>query len=479
MIGVLHEVVVVGTGPSACAVVSALLARGVRPVVLDSAGDVRPQSGIAGKSLDLGTGFKTWNGSDAMYQGHPYSRITYETGLTTRAGNYLGGLSRVWGATYGEYSDYRNWPLECVPTRVDWRAVAQLVPRSVVGEMPLPAEEAQLPLPMEPRLRSLLRSAVSGPSLKAVPSSLAIETDVTSPRACRLEGTCLQGCPHDSIWWAGEQFVRWEAEGVIGLRRGWLVESLGESVQHVDLKVMTEQGSREHIRAQQVFLGSGVISTAAILVTSGVASSLTVRDSQTAFGGMVSIRGSAWRPYYGPSLSQVWMRSSQDASFMAQMYPPDASHADRLGRKLPGMRPVAVARVNQRLFPLIAYLDSHQSGTLTVTPYGDSVRVSVGSIGDHKAMRRNVAKLARQVLTSGFVLPPIALEMAPPGGGFHMGGTMPHGSATDGWGRPHGSQRIHLVDASVFPHIEAGSITPTVMANAHRIGRTAPVAGAA
>jgi hypothetical protein len=316
-------------------------------------------------------------------------------------------------------------------------------------------------------------------SLKAVPSSLAIETDVTSPRACRLEGTCLQGCPHDSIWWAGEQFARWEAEGMIDIRRGWLVESLGESAQHVDLNVMTEHGSREHIRAQQVFLGSGVISTAAILVTSGFASSLTVRDSQTAFGGMVAIRGRSWRPYYGPSLSQVWMRSSQDSSFMAQMYPPDASHADRLGRKLPGMRPVAVARVNQRLFPLIAYLDSHQSGTLTVTPSGDGVRVSVGSIGDHKAMRRNVAKLARQVLASGFVLPPIALEMAPPGGGFHMGGTMPHGSASDGWGRPHGSQRIHLVDASVFPHIEAGSITPTVMANAHRIARTAPLAGAA
>jgi len=62
-----------------------------------------------------------------------------------------------------------------------------------------------------------------------------------------------------------------------------------------------------------------------------------------------------------------------------------------------------------------------------------------------------------------------------PGGGFHSGGsfpmsTEPTGAQSDLAGRPHGLQRIHVVDSSVLPNIAASTITLSVMANAHRIG---------
>ena len=60
------------------------------------------------------------------------------------------------------------------------------------------------------------------------------------------------------------------------------------------------------------------------------------------------------------------------------------------------------------------------------------------------------------------------------GRGFHAGGTLPMSARpgpfqTDVWGRPHGLRRVHVVDSSVFPSINASTITLTVMANAHRI----------
>ena len=49
----------------------------------------------------------------------------------------------------------------------------------------------------------------------------------------------------------------------------------------------------------------------------------------------------------------------------------------------------------------------------------------------------------------------------------------PEGFRSDTLGRPLGWERIHLVDASVFPTIPAATITYTVMANAHRIATSA------
>ncbi|MYF29018.1 MAG: hypothetical protein F4169_09175, partial [Gammaproteobacteria bacterium] len=54
------------------------------------------------------------------------------------------------------------------------------------------------------------------------------------------------------------------------------------------------------------------------------------------------------------------------------------------------------------------------------------------------------------------------------GGGFPMRQD-PGRLETDPLGRPKGFQRVHLVDASVFPSIAGTPITFTVMANAHRI----------
>ena len=50
----------------------------------------------------------------------------------------------------------------------------------------------------------------------------------------------------------------------------------------------------------------------------------------------------------------------------------------------------------------------------------------------------------------------------------------PKAGQSDRLGRPLGWERLHLIDATSLPAIPATTITYSVMANAHRIGATAP-----
>jgi choline dehydrogenase-like flavoprotein len=74
-------------------------------------------------------------------------------------------------------------------------------------------------------------------------------------------------------------------------------------------------------------------------------------------------------------------------------------------------------------------------------------------------------------------LAPLA-EIAPPGGGYHYGGSVPMRARpatgeADTLGRPVPSRRVHVVDPSCFPSVPGGTITVPAMANAHRIATAA------
>ena len=90
-------------------------------------------------------------------------------------------------------------------------------------------------------------------------------------------------------------------------------------------------------------------------------------------------------------------------------------------------------------------------------------------------LRTVVTKLARSanLLDLYPVLP--MLRLAGGGKSYHWGGSFPHTSdratllGSDRFGRIGSWQRVHVVDASVFPSVPAMTFTLTIMANAHRI----------
>jgi len=133
--------------------------------------------------------------------------------------------------------------------------------------------------------------------------------------------------------------------------------------------------------------------------------------------------------------------------------------------------------LERRLLIVQGYLHSDHSARIGVTLKRDGTMDlrAEPNAQTGRLVRRVVRKLLRQARALGAVAIPPMLQIAPPGRGFHSGGTFPMSASpaamqTDTLGRPRGWQRVHAVDATVLPDIAATTITFTVMANAHRIG---------
>jgi choline dehydrogenase-like flavoprotein len=127
------------------------------------------------------------------------------------------------------------------------------------------------------------------------------------------------------------------------------------------------------------------------------------------------------------------------------------------------------------------YLHSDRSGSVTVALHrgegGEPSRLSLEGRPNpetKRAIRRAVSALWKNRRAFGAYPASPFLYVAPPGRGFHSGGTFPMRSEPglfecDLLGRPHGFRAVHVVDATGFPSIPATTITLSVMANAHRI----------
>src|SRR5205807_1923830 len=120
-----------------------------------------------------------------------------------------------------------------------------------------------------------------------------------------------------------------------------------------------------------------------------------------------------------------------------------------------------------RLLLIQGYLHSDQSAGLTI-----ALRRSAGTgpatlevVGrGNPRTRPALAALQRRLwsLRRSLRALPVtpSLRVSPPGRSFHSGGTFPMRAEpkdfeSDSLGRPHGFQRLHLVDASVFPSLPA------------------------
>jgi hypothetical protein len=145
----------------------------------------------------------------------------------------------------------------------------------------------------------------------------------------------------------------------------------------------------------------------------------------------------------------------------------------------------AQVQLLRRLTVALGYLPSWRSPRLLVRVSRPLDRASAPDLhvardatplGRDRMLRTVLTRLVRsaRLLDLYPVLP--MLRLAAGGKSYHFGGTFPHTKdsrstafGSDRLGRVRSWQRIHLVDASVFPNIPAMTFTLTIMANAHRI----------
>jgi choline dehydrogenase-like flavoprotein len=517
---------VVGSGPAGVACAHALSAAGRSVTILDGGLALEPEREAIRASAALKPRAewteqertvlrtvvpagrevpqKLVHGSDYPYRrpaGAP--EIRYGK-LKIRASYAKGGLSNVWGATLLPFrdTDIHGWPVAPADLAKSYAEVLTLMPVSGQEDdlsplFTLPAPSMR-PLRQSRQIQTLLRRAarnktkLNAGGVFVGGSRLAVNADDEGDApSCYYCGYCLHGCPRDVVYSSRHSLAGLIQTGRVRYQPGVVVRSVTETESGVRIEALRSDGSPVSLEGERLFLGAGAISSTAILMRSLGLYDCEARfsDSQYYLFPMLQARAvprvaDEALHTLSQSFIEVFDESISPFALHLQVY----SYNDHLGQILDHKLGALT-----RLFPknlllgrmllVQGYLHSDHSGEI------------VGRLrreGDHDVFdlseslnpetRPKIAKVLKKLTGHALNLgaAPLAplLEVTEPGRGFHVGGSFPMAAdpgprQTDRLGRPHGAERIHVVDATVFPTIPATTITLTVMANAHRIGMEA------
>jgi choline dehydrogenase-like flavoprotein len=512
--------VVIGSGPAGVACARALLDRGRRVLMLDAGFTLEPdkerliapmrtqrpdewseqallllRGGV--QPTVSGLPSKLAYGSDFPYQSAERELGVERKGVDCVPSFARGGMSNVWGASILPYrdEDIADWPVRVSDLAPHYRAVLSFVPHSAVNdrlEAVFPTySDSGRSVPSSRQAMELLADleAASGQleqsGIVFGRSRLAVDPD------CIRCGLCMYGCPKELVFNAATELARLTTRSGFTYRPGVIVQRLRESGSEVVVETRgLSGGERQEFRGERAFVGCGPLSTTRLVLASLEAydREVVLRDSQYYMVPLLRYR--ATRDYdkeAAHTLAQVFVEILDPEVSPYSVHLQFYAYSDLYRRVFANM----LGRLHERL-PLDAllgrmwigqgYLHSSLSPgistVLTKPSNGQGSRlllVGTESPDTPSRVRRVVRKLwsARDAFRMIPLAPAIKLGEA--GRGYHVGGSFPMRSRpgpfeSDVLGRPHGFERVHLVDATTFPSIPASTVTLTVLANAHRIG---------
>ena len=498
--------IVVGAGPSGLAVTHALLARGRRVTMIDGGaaldGAARDrQAALAAIPPDQWSTEQraAWQapqfapnpGGLARRYGSDHAQIPLNETLDSppdwfalRASHAVGGHSDVWGSAVlpNRPADIADWPFNSADLAPHYKAVAGFMPISGRADrlealFPDFTIEGRTPLRSGPQGRSLLaRLDRIGDTLAAQGVHVGQARQAVGPD-CQYCGMCLHGCPWNQIFSARHGLETLKSNPDFTYLPGRIAMRFSQSGDQAEVHL--KDGTS--LKGDRLYLGAGVLETARIVLASHVGSeqSLTLRDSQHFFLPMLH----GWRPDGNPetdphhTLTEAFVEVDDPAvsPFLThtQIYGWNEFYAREMianyGAKLPGSAPLFRA-LSRRLMVAQTFLHSDHSAqiTLRLGVGGERLSATLQHNPDTEAvMTATKDKLARALRSAGLYALKFASRPGAPGSSFHVGGTLPMSQAptalqTDANGRLHGTERIHVVDASALPSIPATTITFSV-----------------
>lgn len=404
-----------------------------------------------------------------------------------------GGLSNGWGASVLPYhqADIADWPVTIDQLNPHYRRVAQIA--HVTGHddrlaalFPVLADIPRRSLPVSRQARELvmrLERRADSLAQRGVRFGLARHAVQDNCRAC---GQCLHGCPYRLIFNAGQALEGLLAHPRFEYRSGPIATRFSEQ----DGAVKVTWGD-DQVAGRRLFIAAGVLPTARLVLRSLEVVDRQVRLLDSAHSYLPTLhRWSAGDPAREPmhSLSQAFIEINDptvDPHLVhAQIYTwNDTFAADMRLRFGPFATPAGplIHLLSSRLLVAQTFLHSAGSGAidLTLNRAGNLQPAAVCNPATAPAMAKAAQAVGRALGAAGIVPLHRLRRNGRIGTSFHCGGTfpmraVPRGLEADIWGRPAGLERVHIVDASVFPSIPATTITFSVMANAHRIASGSP-----
>jgi choline dehydrogenase-like flavoprotein len=310
---------------------------------------------------------------------------------------------------------------------------------------------------------------------------------------CVYCGLCMYGCPYGYIFNSEQTLLELGRNPNFTYRSNAVVTRVQETGAQAGATGY-ERTSREPftLSAQRVYLATGVVATAKIVLQSlGIYDRpVRLKDSQYYLFPLVLTRsgGDVQRESLH-TLSQMFIEIFDSEITPRSVHLQVYSYSDLIGQAVrQPFGPAAplvewLARaLERRMLVVQGYLHSDHSSKIAIRLLkGEPDRLRLEAELNPQVrptIRRVLRKLRRHGRQFGaWPLSPM-LQIAEPGRGFHNGGSFPMRRQpgeleTDILGRLPGWSRIHIVDASVLPDVPATQITFSVMANAHRIGSAA------
>lgn len=518
--------IVIGSGPAGVSAAVALLSKGHRVLMLDAGQQLEPERTaklvhLQGQLPETWAGQHTaWlregmeaavegiptkltYGSDFPYRTLPGAPVITGTGVNTKYSLGKGGFSAVWGSAVMPYRqhDLDRWPITAADLAPHYRAVLGFMPVAQQVDalesafptfladqaMPLSAQAAALESTLTPNQSDLAaRGLTFGRSRLAVNHS-----GIGAPGGCVRCGLCMYGCPYGIIYSTAQTVDVLLQNPDFTYAPRYVVQRVDETADRVSVQALTSTGTVETFTAERLFVGTGVLSTTALMLRSLSAfdTAVTLRESHYFLLPMLRLlavpgftRGNLH------TLAQLFFEILDDAispyTIHLQTYTYNDLFEQPIQQKLGPLRHIFPWKAFlSRLFLFQGYLHSDHSpttqATLRKTPTGDELRLIPTEHPQTTALLRRLTRKLSTVagMTGIRPLTPL-MRRGEPGRGFHTGSSFPMSSTpaglqADTLGRPANLRRIHLVDSSVLPTIPATTITYTVMANAHRIATLA------
>ena len=519
---------VIGSGPASISAAVALTDRGLPVTIMDAGRTLEPEKEKILRQLSR-LPPEQWNAADLEIlrggdqktrQGSIHVKLTYGSDYpysdpdqplqeATEESPFhysmaRGGMSNVWGASIlpNRAADISDWPIRLEDLEPHYRAVLGFMPSTSVADdlaalLPTYTDRAEALHPSQQAGEFLddlgkARGSLGRARIYFGRSRLAVTASGDADRpGCVYCGRCLYGCPYELIYSTASTLHRLIDEGKVAYLDRHLVEKVvpvagGVTIFARDLR----RNEMVRFEGERVFVGTGVLPTAWITLNSIEAFDEPVEmlDSQYFIYPFFRARrtpGVETEALH--SLAQAFLEIDDPAVSKHLVHLEIFSYSDFLKRALLETplrfflrNPWIADQMFGRLLVVQGFLHSNDSGRLRITLHKDAAgkpRLRVEpqpSRGAWLASVKAGLKLAANAWSlRGLPVVP-ALQFAAPGRSYHSGGTFPMRAQpgrfeTDTLGQPTGLERVHLIDASVFPSIPATTITLSVMANAHRI----------
>lgn len=483
---------VIGSGPAGVSAAKGLLERGFEVTMLDAGIDKDYDNSLSvKKTSDSFT--KLAYGSDFPYAYvKEYFPIYSDKKIECSPSFARGGLSNVWGSYIETYvnTDLASWPFTLERLWPFYNKVFDFLPRAnyrksselTTSNYYLLSRQAESLLNKFTINRKKLEknSITFGTPVLGV--NFRSETDL-----CDYCALCQRGCPKHLIYCTESTLNEMKQNPRFSYINNIVVKNIDELDDEVVLKAETITDKTLIVfRGKNVFLGCGPIISTALVISAlqqdGV--SVPFLDSSHFFIPCLMyhrLKKVDREKLY--TLCQLFLKiNSRQLSTQPinlQVYTYMDHYTEKLKSIFKKLYPLArffLSPVLDRLIVIQGHFHSDDSHQFLMMLKDNTIQLTAK---ENQKTYTNFKKLIRHLKKNsvwlGFYPIKFLSRLSKITKSFHYGGSMPMAKlrqsdfSTDLNGVPKGLNRIHIVDASIFPSIPAGSITPTIMANAYRI----------